>query len=757
MLQLLPRRNAQVHGLVLLAVVSLLPNAAIAQAVCLPAPRLLTTVPMGGQVGTQVDVVITGENIEDVQELRFSHPGITATQKLNADGTAVTNTYVVTITADCPLGIHEARLMSRLGVSSSRVFSVGALPEQLRTSPNTTLATAMTLPLNSICNASLTKQTVDFYKVEAKQNQRILVDCAAKGIDSKLNPVLIIADAQGNDLVVERRGGVLDFTVPADGTFVVKVHDLTFAGGANHFYRLSLTEVAKEFKIVRMPSTSTVSSFSWPPVNLPEVASSQELEPNDENSESQKITLPCDLAGSFFPAADVDTFEFSAVKGEIWWIEVASERLGKPTDPSLVVQQVTATGEAETLKDVVELTDIPSPVKVSSNGYSYDGPPYNAGSTDILGKLEIQEDGIHRLRLTDLFGGTRNDPNNIYRLIIRKAEPDFALVAWGLHMTLRNGDRNALSKPIALRGGATIPLEVVVARRDGFDGPIELQMSNLPDGVTATGLTIPAGQSRGIMLITADQNAPRGLTSANFTGLATLNDSPVTRPCRLASMAWPVSDAWSEIPSPRLSADVPVSVCDSEFAPVTIQPGGDQVWEVVEGEKLTIPLVLTRRCEFSGKKMSLKTFGPGFENAAEFDAPLDADNGEATLDLAALKTPPGDYKIAFYGTAVAKYQYNLPAVAAAEESLKLAQADLETLKKHGAELAEVLKSVTAELRSETESLIQKNGTEITAAEAKVQAADQRLKTSTTAALPKDIVDIVVSSPISIRVKPAEKK
>src|SRR5690606_1391974 len=217
--------------------------------------------------------------------------------------------------------------------------------------------------------------------------------------------------------------------------------------------------------------------------------------------EVQKITLPADIAGRFYPAADVDVYEFEAKKGDVWWVEVASERLGLPTDPSILVQHVAKSGDEEKLTDVAEFADIPSPVKVSSNGYAYDGPPYNAGSSDILAKLEIQQDGLHRLQLTDLFGGTRNDARNVYRLVIRKAAPDFAIVAWPLHMELRNGDRNALSKPIALRGGATMALEVVAIRRDGFQGEIELVMENLPEGVTAQGLKIPAGQSRGIMLI----------------------------------------------------------------------------------------------------------------------------------------------------------------------------------------------------------------------------------------------------------------
>lgn len=741
----------------LCAVVMLTSSMAPAQSVCLPAPRLLTTMPMGGKVGTSVDVTITGQNFEDVDALSFSHAGITATPKLDDKGNTIPGKYVVSIAADCPTGIHEARVMTRLGVSSSRVFNVGSLPETTQITPNTSLETAMPLNVNSVCNGVMTKQAVDFYSFEARKDQRIVVDCAAKGIDSKLNPVLIVADAQGADLMVERRGGAIDFTVPETGKYVVKLHDLTFNGGTQNFYRLALREAAKDEIVPRLPSTKTVSSFSWPPPGLNADSLISEAEPNNGHAQAQKIALPADISGSFFPAADVDTFEFTAKKGEVWWVEVASERFGLPTDPSIVVQHVAGTGADEKLTDVVELSDIASPMKVSSNGYSYDGPPYNAGSTDIIGKVEIKEDGVHRLQLRDLFGGTRKDPRNVYRMIVRKAAPDFALVGWALHMNLRNGDRASLSKPIALRGGATMPVEVVVVRRDGFNGEIELSMGGLPDGVAATGLKIPAGKSRGIMLITAEQNAPRGLTSASFVGRATVDGKEVTRPCRMASMQWPVPDASREIPSPRLLADVPVSVCGSEFAPVTIASSESTVWEAIAGEKLTIPLVLTRRCEFSGANISLRTYGSGFEGVPAFDAPLNADTSEAVLDLAKLKPAPGDYVIAFYGSAVAKYRYNLEAVAAAEAALKQAKQEAQTLTAEAANLAAAAKSVPDDQKAESEKTAQDAAAKQKSAEAAVAAAEKRLKNATAKSQPKDIVDIVVSTPIKIRVNPAEKK
>ena len=610
-------------------------------------------------MGTQLEIAITGESIEGAGDLLFTHPGLTATRKPDADGQPEANKYIVNIAADTPVGIHEARLMTRLGISSSRVFSVGELSEVVSAAPNLTLATSMELKVNSICNAVMTVKSIDHYIFDAQKGHRYVLNCDSRGIDSKLDAVLIIADAVGRDLVVERRGDTLDFTATNDGKHILKIHDLTFKGGPAYFYRLSLRELPSDAPLPTFASTKTVSSFSWPPEGLAVNALSSETEPNNLPAQAQKISLPCDISGSFYPAADVDTFEFPGIKGEVWWVEVASERLGRPTDPAVLVQHVSVSGAKELLTDVAEFNDIASPLKPSTNGYAYDGPPYDGGSLDVIGKLEIKEDGVHRLQLTDLFGGTRNDTRNVYRLIIRKAASDFALAGWGLHMELRNGDRNALSKPLALRGGITVALEVVAVRRDGFEGDIDLVMEGLPDGVTAQGLRIPAGKTRGIMLITADDKAPKSLVNVLFFGRSVIDGVEVKRPVQMAAMAWPIVDSWGEIPSPRLVTGLPISVTGAEFAPISIAAKEKKVWEGIAGQRLTIPLQHTRRSEFSGTVLQLKTSGAGFEQVPRFDVSLASDSSEVTLDLAALKTPPGDYLIAFYGSAVAKYQSGL--------------------------------------------------------------------------------------------------
>jgi hypothetical protein len=719
-------------------------SAAPAQSVGLPAPRLLTTMPMGGKAGTTFEVAVTGEHLEDAEGLLFSDSRISAKAKLGPAGAPIANRYVVSIAPDCPTGLYEARVMTRLGISSARIFAVGKLTEVVQSAPNRTLAAARELPLNSVCNGVVADRAADYYTFRAKKGQRLIVDCAARGIDSKLNATVIVADAAGRDLLVERRGGALDFTAPKDGSYVIKVHDLTFQGGPAHYYRLGLWEQPAGTPIVRQPATKPVNAFSWPPPGLPEQAPQAEVEP--KGAGPQRISLPCDLSGRFYPAADVDVYEFEAKKGEEWWVEVASERLGLPTDPAVLVQRVVKgeKGAADRLIDVLELTDIPSPVKVSSNGYAYDGPPYNAGTSDVLGKLVVKEDGLYRLQLSDLFGGTRSEPGHVYRLVIRRAAPDFALVAWALHMELRNGDRNALSKPIALRGGATMALEVVAFRRDGFDGDIELSMEGLPRGVTAHGLKIPAGKSRGMMLITAQPDAPRGYANATFVGRSTIAGKAVTRPCRLASVSWPIPDSWGEIPSPRLLADVPVSVSGLEMAPLAVA-AKTPVLEAKAGEKLTVPLVHRRASEFSGDKIHMKVIGAGFERAPGFDLPINADSSQVVLDLKALNVPPGEYRVSFLGGGVVKYRHRPDLVASAETASRKKQAEMKVLE------AEVKKAAV------NKEQMARAHARMKAASDALKAAEQQLQQAKQAAQPRDIADIVVCEPFTIRVRPVEKK
>ncbi len=748
MLNLSRKTNLGSYGVVL-AVVLCIHSLGFAQSVCLPLPRLLTLTPMGGTAGAAVDVVLSGENQDDVSELLFDHAGIKAVPKLDDKGTPIPNTFQITIAADVPVGLYEARTWSRLGISSARIFSVSNLPEVTRTQANTARENAMSLTVPTICNAVLTNKAIDHYSFQATAGKRYNIYCAARGIDSKMEPVVTICDSQGRDLVVERKGAPLDFVAKQDGLHYIKLHDLTYKGGSEYFYRLTLQELAADAPQPTFFATQPIRSFSWPPAGLPDSAVTTE----DEGAEFQALSLPIDVAGRFYPAADVDTFEFTAQQGETWWVEVASDRFGLNTDPALLIQMAKGEGEQKQWVDVLELADIASPVKPSSNGYAYDGPPFDGGSTDILGKFEVKETGTYRLSVNDLFGGTRKDPQNKYRLVIRKAQPDFAVAAWGLHAELRNGDRNALSKPAALRVGNTVAFEVVAVRRDGFDGEIELQMTGVPKGVTATGLKIPAGKMRSVVLLTAAENAPAGWANVEFTAKSKVGETEVVRPVHIGQMAWPIVDSWSEIPNPRLVRGFPVSVTTSESAPLTLSAREARVWEVKQGKKLQLPLLLKTRAEFSGSVVSLKTWGSGFESHPAFNINLTEQFPETTIDTNALKVPAGDYSIAFYGVAVPKYRYHPDSIAPAQEEVKQAEIAVNNVAEELKKQQEALASVAAENKAALEQQIAELNSKKQAADMALQNANNKLKSVTDRAAPRDTAEIIISEPITIRVLP----
>ena len=148
-------------------------NILSAQEIGLPAPRLLTIFPAGGQAGTSFPVDVAGEAIDDAKELLFSNPQIVAKAKLTAEGKPEPGKFIVVISPDAPLGIHEARLMTRLGVSTSRAFVVGSLPEVTRENdkPNTTpLAAMRSSPTSSPTATSRPKRSIIIGCTAAKAN-----------------------------------------------------------------------------------------------------------------------------------------------------------------------------------------------------------------------------------------------------------------------------------------------------------------------------------------------------------------------------------------------------------------------------------------------------------------------------------------------------------------------------------------------------------------------------------------------------------
>jgi hypothetical protein len=692
----LPGAAAPSRALLLVCATLLCALLTPARAVDLPVPRLETIFPPGGQAGSQVDVSVTGTDLEDAGALYFSQTGLTAEPKEKGKG------FTVKIAPDVAPGIYDVRISSPLGVSNPRAFAVGKLPEVPKKGGNSP-ETASELPVDSTVSGSVATGTMDFYKFTAKSGQRLLVDCATTELDSKLNPVMSILDAAGRELETSGRGGFLDFTAPADGVFLVRLNDLTFAGSPMHYYRLTLT-TGPHVDFVFPPSSApgAKSKFTFYGRNLPGGAPAGiaagdgkplekleaeveapatadvrrdgllspaaaalegfsyrlstpkgvantvfigltkdpvilEHEPNNQVAETQKITVPCDVAGQFYPAGDVDGYSFDAKKGDIWWIEVISNRLGLTTAPFLLVQKDD--------KDVKEV-------------YGADAAPtekrFSTASNDPAFRLEVKDDGAYRVSVRDLYGGARVDPRNVYRLSIHRESPVFRLAAVVEAPPETANDRTASPRAAVLRGGGTIAIRVV-AFRDDAAGEIELTAEGLPAGVTCGASKIPAGKKEGVLFLTAADKPERWVGAIRIIGKLKSGDQVTSEEARGGVVRWPVTDFQIDAVQARLTRDVALAVSD-EAAPLSIVPAEEKVWEAPVGGKLEIPLKITRRGEFKDV-LKLKPAGaPGLETFKEVDVAANAETTTGTIDLTAIKIPAGTYTIWFQALTKGKYK-----------------------------------------------------------------------------------------------------
>lgn len=661
----------------------------------LPSARLDSIFPPGGKAGTEVEVAVAGVELGDAKALHFSHPGITATPK--------DKRFVIKIAPDVPPGIYDARVSGLLGISNPRAFVVGDLPHLVESGANNKPEGAIELPLDTTVSGTATAAQADWFKFTAKHGQRLLIDCDAPELDSRMSPVLTVFDGGSRELETSRRGGLLDFTAPADGSYLLRLNDLTFAGTADYFYRLTLTTGPRiDYVFPPCGKPGTKSKFTLYGRNLPggspanlaghdgkpldkleveidlptagdtrvdglanpasvvldgftfrlkephvsnpvfigftEAPMVAEHEPNNTPEQAQKLTLPCEVAGQFFGAGDIDAFTFDAKKGDVWWIEVISQRLDLPTNPALLIE-----------RDAAVVQEVAGPAT------DVGGLRFSTVTADPLVRFEAKEDGTYRLKLRDLFGASRKDPRNVYRLAIRKGAPDFHLAAIAEPPLEKKDDRSAVPRAALARADGTAAIRVLALRRDGFNGDIDLQVEGLPAGAKTLPARIPAGANEGLVLINVPEKPERWAGAVRIIGKAKIGDAEVSREARGGAVRWTVADANTDTVRPRMTRDIGLGI-STEATPVSIVAAEEKCWNIPAGGKVEIPLKITRRGEFK-EALKLKVAGaPALDPVKEIDVAANAATATATIDLATAKLSPGEYTIHFTAQTKGKFR-----------------------------------------------------------------------------------------------------
>ncbi len=757
----------------------------------LPLARLHTIFPPGGKAGTSFEVSVTGLDLDDAGQIHFSNSGITATQKMSAANQPEANRFMVSIDQSVLPGVYDARVVGRFGISNPRGFAVGNQMETTETG-NHTPGKAMAVAVGTSVNGRMAASSADYFKFEAKKEQRVLIECLANQLDSKLDPVLVLSTPTGSELERNRRGGLLDFITPADGTYVLKLHDLLYRGGDEYFYRLTVGggphidfvfppslvaggkaehtlfgrnlpggESLPGLKIEGKPLQRVVVSIDASPqeaasrldtsafirpsealldgfdyrLRTPEGSSSPKLltvatapviteqEPNNQPKEAQKIQVPCELVGQFFPANDVDCVTFDAKKGDAYWIELFSQRLGFPTDPFALVQRISKNDQGdEQAVDIQELYD---------SDANIGGVEFNTTTRDPVWRFEAKEDGTYRVQVRDLFNRNQPNPALVYRLSIRKDAPDFRLVAVPqAPPSFERDKREAQLWSPFLRRGDSIPIKVFAFRRDNFGGDIELTAENLPTGITANSSRIAAGQNSGFLVLHATDKAGDWFGPWRIVGKANTGSNTIVREARGAGVVWNVPDYNNEVITTRMTRSL-VLASAAEESPFVIEPGELKTWETSLAAKLQIPLKMSRHADFKGK-VKLRAVGAGLsEPLKEWEEDGQATASVLDLDLAKVKVPAGLHQILVLAQTSGKYRKLRPnELKTAEAIAKTAEDNKQQAEKAESEAKEAEKKAAEALVAankaleEAEKLAKASDTNNPEAKTKVQVATE---------------------------------
>jgi hypothetical protein len=195
------------------------------------------------------------------------------------------------------------------------------------------------------------------------------------------------------------------------------------------------------------------------------------------------------------------------------------------------------------------------------------GPGYGADS-----KLDFvaPADGEYFLHLKDVRG--MEGPDFAYRLTIREATPDYRLKA-------------EPANPNIPKGGS-MPVTVSVVATRNFDGPIEIQTSGLPQGVSASPATIAPGQDSTVVVLSADPEASMDTHPApiEFVGHAAVNGHDLARTANASAGTGPTLQLASIVPPPDV-------VVTTEPRQISIEPG----------KEATVTLHIERHNGFKGR------------------------------------------------------------------------------------------------------------------------------------------------------------
>jgi hypothetical protein len=433
----------------------------------------------------------------------------------------------ITIATDAEPGEREIRLVTLRGISNPLPFEVGQVPEfsrtpmqtsvkqilgkesqALRKRPPREVENQITLPCT--VNGQIASGEVNRYRFEAHKGQRLVIQTLARqlvpfiadAVPGWFQPVLTLYDTTGKEVAYDddyrfKPDPTILFEVPADGHYLLEIRDSIYRGREDFVYRTTMGEQPFISSIFPMgqkiggPGVSPklngwnlegadltalakdaapgiYSLAAWKrdlvsnyiPFAADTLDETFEREPNNARHQAQKLALPIIVNGRIGHPDDWDVFEFFGRSNETVVAEVQARQLDSPLD------------------SVLKLTDADGKLVAFNDDHEDLTAGINTHQADSYLIARLPADGTYYVHLGDT--ARQGGEEFGYRLRLSAPLPDF--------------DLRVVPSSLSLRAKSSGTLTVYARRKDGFSGPIKIELKDPPTGFSASPLTLSPTQ-----------------------------------------------------------------------------------------------------------------------------------------------------------------------------------------------------------------------------------------------------------------------
>ncbi len=449
--------------------------------------------------------------------------------------------FDITVPEDQLPGVYELRVATDQAVSSVSHLMVTDWPvvREDEKQDNGSLSSAMTVEYPvAICGRIEKMEDVDYYRFHAPAGADLSMEIHAQRVTEGIHgmvvrgPLIYLMDSLltlygPNGQVIAQNdnfiGGdaCIHAVLPEEGEYVLEVRDARYAGSGRYVYCVEISDRPRIDTVFPMavqrgtsvqpavigrrfgsPSAIEISAASDAPLGwrrerlttehgpsnpvevlvseVPQVIATSQ---NQTLESALPVELPVGANGWLREPGEQHCYTFSARKGEAYRFELFSHRRDLPMDG--VLELYDANG-----KRLVESDDLPF-------------------TKDPRLDWQAPADGEYRLLVRDLHD--RGGERFVYHLTMEPAGPDFELSGEYYYAQIAPGTNMIWFAKIK--------------RLHGFDGPVEIQVDNLPQGVSCVPATIPAGMNHCSLILMAAQDAPINASLVHVIGKAKVQDA----------------------------------------------------------------------------------------------------------------------------------------------------------------------------------------------------------------------------------------